>query len=519
MQNIFEQLIGYIHGIWNHRWKMMLIAWLVGLIGWVGIYFMPDQYESKAKIYIDTQSLLKPLLKGLAVTVDVNQQINLMVKTLLTRANVEKIIRLSDADLNTNTDREYEDLIKALQKKISFKRMGRNKSNIYNLSYTNSDPILAQAILQAVITVFIENSIGESTAENSTVRDFINKQIESYERRLEIAEEKLKSFKQKNIGLLPSSSGDFYARMEIAKSKLEQARLELKEAQKKKNALQNEFDNYTYSAKSGKTNQESTTAISSSYDARIEELENQLSNLNLLYTSAHPDIKNTQQLLDHYEAQRLLELSNKAKRPQKSSRPATIELNPAHQELAVNLGEVKAQVEALYVRVAEYQKRYLKLSKMVYTIPEIEAQLTALNRDYKITKNKYEDFLNRRESASVTEKIDSTTEGVQFKVIESPRVENQPIGPNRILLSSLIFIIALAGGIGIAFSFSQIKPVIISIRDLTELTPLPILGSVTHIKDPLSKSKNKKYTAIYIIAFLLLIISYLILITFYWMNK
>jgi len=307
--------------------------------------------------------------------------------------------------------------------------------------------------------------------------------------------------------------------MEMAKSQLDQARLELKEAQKKKIALQNEFDNYRYSAKSQQTNQEASTITSSSYDQRIEALENQLSDLFLLYTSAHPDIKKTQQLLDHYHAQRLLELSNKSRLPQKKNKPEPMELNPAHQELIVNLGEVKAQVEALHVRVAEYQKRYLKLSEMVYTIPEIEAQLTALNRDYEITKSKYEDFLNRRESASVTEKIDSTTEGVQFKVIESPRVENQPIGPKRIILSSLILIIALAGAIGIAFLISQIKPVIKSIRDLTELTPLPILGSVTHIKDPHSKSKNKKYTTIYIIAFLLLIISYLVLITFYWMNK
>jgi len=520
MQNIFEQLVGYIHGIWNHRWKMMFIAWLVSLIGWGVIFVMPDQYESKAKIYIDTQSLLKPLLKGLAVDVDVNQQINLMVKTLLTRNNVEKIIRLSDADLNTNTDRDYEELIKDLQKDIHFKRMGRSKSNIYNLSYTNSDPILAQAILQAVITVFIENSIGESTAENTTVRDFINRQIDSYERRLEIAEEKLKSFKQKNIGLLPSSSGDYYARMEMSKSQLEQARLELKEAQKKKNSLQNEFDNYSYSATPEQGSKSiQNTFNNSSYDERIEELENQLSNLNLVYTSAHPDIKKAQQQLDYYEAQRLLELSNKTRLPQRIKKPVTIELNPAHQDLAVNLGEVKALVEALHVRVAEYQKRYLKLSEMVFTIPEIEAQLTALNRDYEITKSKYEDFLVRRESASVTEKIDSTTEGVQFKVIESPRVEDLPIGPKRTLLSSLVLVLALAGAISIAFLISQIKPVVKSIRDLSELTPLPILGSVTHIKDPHSKSRSKKNTIIYIISFLLLLVCYFVLITFYWMNK
>ncbi len=138
MQEIIEQLLGYLKGIWNKRWYAMAVAWMICIVGWTMIYKMPDVYETKAKIYIDTQSLLRPLLKGLTVQTNINQQIQLMVRTLLSRPNVEKIIRLADLDLHTNNQEEFDALVKKLQKEIKFEKAGRAQ-NLYNLLYADSN--------------------------------------------------------------------------------------------------------------------------------------------------------------------------------------------------------------------------------------------------------------------------------------------------------------------------------------------------------------------------------------------
>ena len=153
MQELIEQLLGYLKGIWNNRWYAMAIAWIVCIVGWAVIYKLPDQYETRAKIYIDTQSLLRPLLRGLTVQTNINQQIKLMVRTLLSRPNVEKIIRLADLDLHTNNQEEFDELVKKLQKEIKFKKSGRGE-NLYDLLYVDSDKELGQEVLQAVITGF-----------------------------------------------------------------------------------------------------------------------------------------------------------------------------------------------------------------------------------------------------------------------------------------------------------------------------------------------------------------------------
>ncbi len=485
MQDVVDQIVGYLKGIWNKRWYAMLIAWLFCFFGWGIIFVLPDQYESRAKIFIDTQSLLKPLLKGLTIQTNVDQQINLMVRTLLARPNVEKIIRLSDLDLDVNTDDEFDELVKHLQKKINFASHGRKNKNIYDLSYQNTSPEVAQIVLQSVITVFIENSIGESKEDTISARKFLTNQIKEYERRLSESENRLKDFKQKNMGMLPSSGGmDYYARMEQAKNNLEESKLSLREAEKRQAATDKELANIIQVLKSSGRE----VQIITPYDERISDLHRELDKMLLNYTDQHPDVLALRRVLKNLlkkQQDALVELKS-----EEHSAKNNLELNPVYQELKINLGTATADVESLKVRVAEHKQRYEKLQRLVNTIPEIEAQLTALNRDYKITKSKYEEFLDRRESASISESVDQTTESIQFKVIESPRVENIPVGPKRILLSSAVLLISLSLGVGFAFLLSQLKPVVMSSKQMMEVTNLPVLGTVSAVVSPAQRRRR-----------------------------
>ena len=65
MRELYEQLLTYIKGVWRYRWFMMLVAWLVSIVGWGVVYQMPDTYEAKARVHVNTQSILLAQLKGL----------------------------------------------------------------------------------------------------------------------------------------------------------------------------------------------------------------------------------------------------------------------------------------------------------------------------------------------------------------------------------------------------------------------------------------------------------------------
>lgn len=96
MQSWKVQLLSHLSSAWQYRWYGIATAWLICLAGWIGVGAMPDVYQSEAKVYIDTDTLMRPLLKGLAVSTDPDQQVSVMLRTLVTRPNIEQVVRLTD---------------------------------------------------------------------------------------------------------------------------------------------------------------------------------------------------------------------------------------------------------------------------------------------------------------------------------------------------------------------------------------------------------------------------------------
>lgn len=511
MQEILEQILIYLRGIWNKRWYAMAIAWVICIIGWITVYNMPDQYQTRARIYIDTQSLLQPLLRGLTVQIDINQQIDLMVKTLLSRPNIEKIIQLSDLDLGVTSQEENEQLIKKLKNKIKFKKAAvRTSNNLYDLSYVDNNKEKGKDVLQSVLTVFIENSLGKTREDADSAITFLDMQIARYEKRLLAAESRLKDFKQKNMALLPSTGADYYSKMQHLAEVIEDAKLELKEATTQMETIQAELDQARLSISSDSEN------ITSSYDGRILALEQQLDNLLLQYTHTHPDVVSVKSVLNRLNKKREKEVAEKReKAADNQNADLRLDENPVYQQIKINLGAVNAQVETLKVRVATYTNRHEKLKEMVNTIPEIEAKLASLNRDYEVTNEQYNEFLTRRESATIAENVDKTTDSIQFKVIESPRVEKKPVGPPRLLLATVALVIGLLAGIAFAFVLSQITPVVLSANELSGLTGLPMLGAVSAIATPVQMHRRKILIISYLSLLALLLAVYGIIMTWF----
>ena len=131
MQEQLGQLYGYLHGMWRYRWSALFIAWAVALVGWLFVFSLPNQYAAGAVIYVDTTSIMKPLLKDLALEVDTQDELAVMSRVLLGRENLLSVIRETDMDLGVTSLTEKEGLIKQLSKAIEMKGGGRrDKSNI-----------------------------------------------------------------------------------------------------------------------------------------------------------------------------------------------------------------------------------------------------------------------------------------------------------------------------------------------------------------------------------------------------
>ncbi|MEQ8516738.1 MAG: chain length-determining protein, partial [Chromatocurvus sp.] len=149
------------------------------------------------------------------------------------------------------------------------------------------------------------------------------------------------------------------------------------------------------------------------------------------------------------------------------------------------------RVAELEVRVEEYKRRVDALNDKVVMIPEVEAQLQQLNRDYEVVSRQHQELLQRRESARLGQDVESNASDVTFRVIDPPFVPLVPNEPNKLMLNVGVVVVALGAGIALALLLSLLKPLITDARMLANSTGLPLLGSVTlNSKDYERRSQN-----------------------------
>ena len=470
MRELYELFLAYVKGIWRYRWVMMLVAWLVSIVGWGVVYQLPDKYESSARVHVDTQSMLEPLLKGLTITTNVGQRVNMVTRTLLSRPNMEKLARMTDLDPLALTPADTEHLLDELTGDIRISS-GREE-DLYTIAYSNSDRQLAKRVVQSLLTIFVESTLGESREETNSAQAFVEEQIKAYEVKLEAAELRLAEFKRKYMGMMPGSAQDYYGQLQTANSELQQARLSLLEAENKVEQfeLQLEDDEDLYLLTS-----ELQPATGSAIDVRIQELHERMDELLLKYTEKHPDVIEIVRLIADLEQKRDEE------HVLMDEMDIGPEGNPAYQQLKVQLTQAEAEVASMHVRAEEYERRVVAFQEKVDMIPKIEAELKQLDRDYNVHKKNYEALLSRRESANMAEQAEISGDQLKFRVVDPPRVPLEPTSPDRPLLMTGVLIASIIIGAMLALLLFLLRPTFDTPRKIMEVLGRPVLGGVSMI--------------------------------------
>jgi polysaccharide chain length determinant protein (PEP-CTERM system associated) len=495
MDQVLQQILGYSKAAWRRRWWGVAVAWLVCIVGWTWVMMIPDRYEASARVYVDTQTLLKPLLAGLTAEPNVQQQIQMMTRQLVSRPTLEKVARMTDLDVKAKTPEQTEAMLDGLASRIAIADTG--KENLYTISYQDPNGDLAKKVVQSLLTIFVETSLGKTRQDISSSQRFIEEQLQQYQQKLTDAENALTEFKRKHIGMMPGQGGDYYSKLAEVTAQLRQAQLDQQEALNRRNQLKRQLADEEPELNAA------AAATHSEIDGRIQELEKQMDQLRLQYTDLHPDIQSTQRLIQKLEAQKKVDLAGRAADPA----GARIQ-NPVYQQLTIAIAEADATVSSLGARVAEYQRRFGELRNASNMIPQVEQDYTQLTRDYDVYRQNYDALLKRRESVTMSGEVESKTDTVDFRVIDPPFVPTQPAWPNRPLLLSLVTLGGLVAGIAVAFLLSQLRRTVTDRRVLRELTGLPLLGAVSRVETDESRHRKRKGLLTYLAALGSLIAAY-----------
>lgn len=498
MNELYLQALAYLRGVWRYRWWIQAIAWPICIVGWLFVWSMPDVYRAEARVYVDTENMLRPLLRGLAIQPDLSDQVAVMTRTILSKPNLEKIVRDADLHLQATTPKQMEHLLEMVKAKLEI-RAGRN--NLFDIAYEDSDPRVARRVVEAVLTLFMESSLGDKRQDSDMAQEFLERQVQIYEQKLIEAEDRLKEFKRRNLGRMPGAEGDYFARLQAAEADLRRVELEYKQAVRRRDELQRQLEGEVPTF--GMLRQ-SQPQGPHPLDRRIAALEEQLDDLLLRYTEQHPDVVALKDTLARLQAQREADL---ARLRQSGGMSSELAENPVYQRLKVSLGQAEAEVAALEVRLEYARRQVRELREAVDVIPEVEAELAQLNRDYGIIKKKYEELVTRLESARLSEEAQRSTDTIQFKIVDPPFVPLDPVGPMRPLFMFVVLLGGLGAGVFFAFVLSQIRPVFDDTRILRSVTGYPVFGAISIIRneDTLRRQRIEVGGYLGALAFLILV--------------
>ncbi len=452
---------------WRHRWLAVALAWLICLGGWIAVSAIPDSYEASARLYVDADSVLTPLLKGLALENSVTNQIDVLQRTLLSRPNLEKLVSKTDLELRVGGPADMERLVAELSTNI---HVNPQTHNLFTITYRNAKPQLAYDVVNTILNIFIESKAGNNRTDVDNARQFLSQQIAGYETKLREAEAKRAAFRAKYVDLLPSDSG--VSRLDAARTNVRSLQGLLADATDKRDRLKQELA--TTPPTLVVETDPGTAASGGGGGGDLATARRHLQELLTTETDMHPDVIRQRRLIEHLQASGGGGGGGVPGRPARSR----VQSNPVYDQLKVLAVQADSDVDSLQRQVADATRERDRLEQVAHDAPGVQAQFLNLDRDYGVIQKAYDELLARRESMRLSVAADTDASKVTLKVVDPPQLPRVPSGPKRPLLLSAVLLAGLAGGCGAAVLLCQLDRSFHTVQDLRDFG-LPVAGSIS----------------------------------------
>jgi polysaccharide chain length determinant protein (PEP-CTERM system associated) len=489
MEVIIQQIRAILRDVFRYRWIAFAVAWGVCLLAWPVILTMPNKFEAHTRVYVDPSTALKPVIQGLAIEQDINAELNLVRQSMLSRPNLQKIIKEAGLAPQPLWPAAEARLLNDLSQRIDIEVVtqpvaGDNPvpSKVYTISFDDNDRDRALKVVQNLLDSFMEGTLGGKRKDAEAARSFLQGQIKDYEAKLGDAEQRLAEFKKHNVGLVPGDqAGDYFTRLQTEIDAAKKSQTSLGIAITRRGALSEQLRGEAPVAASTLPSQGmggANGARGGDTLSRIQDTQARLDDLLLRFTDKHPDVIALRQTLEDLKARRATELEALKRGDAGAAVSTGASSNPVYQSIQLQLNQADVEIAGLHGELADHNARIADLRRMVDTQPQVEAEFAKLNRDYAVNKAQYTALVDRLEKARLGGEAEETG-SVRFDVIDPPTADPNPVSPKRSMLLGGTLLAAIAAGLGVAYLITLIKPVFHSGKQLAERTGITVLGVIS----------------------------------------
>ncbi len=459
MNGLYDEFRIAVHSVWNRRWLALAVAWGVCLLGWLVVALIPNKYESKAQIQVQTQSILQS-------QVGINQQdqrksIQQLQQTLTSSPNLEKVVRGTDLGSSIASDSELAGKIEGLRANIEVKA---EQDDFFAITAKQPSPKLARDVVQKLIDVAEEDNIAGDRKETSQTLRFLDAQIDTRQKDLQEAEAKRVAYETQNLGLLPGV-GSVSQRMEASRAELSQIESQLVQARSALAALNGQL--------AGTPSTLNASMGGGGAPSALGQAQGELASMRARgFTDSHPDV---------IAAKNQIAALRASGGGGSSGGGGYRTPNPAYSSLQSMRAEREASATALQSRKSAIQADMAQLAAKQTEEPGVAAEYSRINRDYEVQKAQYDKLVADRDNVRLRGQVETQTDAVQFKVVKTPSLSSVPAAPNRPLLLALVLFAGLGAGVGAAFALGHLQTSYPTAAKLERASGLPVIGSISQM--------------------------------------
>jgi polysaccharide chain length determinant protein (PEP-CTERM system associated) len=497
MRSIPQNAWPLIQGAWGHRWLGLGVAWVVCVAGWGGVALLPTAYDSMARVYINADPILTPLLRGLAADTDPTRQVDYMRRTLLSRPNLEETARLAELDMGEAQQKEG--LLKGLATAI---RIDAITPNLLTISFRTTDPQRAKNVVQSLLTIFAEKTTGNSRMEMDRAQQFLDGEIAAYQEKLRAADLRRAEFIRQYPDLLPMDKG---GRVEQVKTSVAQLELQLSDAIAIRDSVQKRLVSVQPMLSVDRGPQVFVDASQgvASTPKNVEEARRALATLRLKYTDEYPDVIAARRQVAQLEAE--------ARNPTgaglgQAAAKAQI-ANAVYDQLQLKLADAEGVIVSIQRKLDQARANLPVVEAALQAAPGITAKAQDLDRDYNLVKAAFEALVQRRQAAQIADSANTKTDQIQFRIVDPPQVPIMPAAPNRSLLDSVVLLLGIGAGLSVPVGLVQFDRSVATVRQLRGFG-VPIVGSVSLLISGAMRQRTIRQLAVLSASTVILLVAY-----------
>jgi succinoglycan biosynthesis transport protein ExoP len=478
----------------RRRHMYFLIPFFLGwLVVWSVSWVLPPRYKSGTLILVEQPSMPKDYVTP-NVSDDLQARVQSITQQILSRTRLLHIIDELKLYSQNKGSATPDELVEQMRKDIEIELVhdeSKRTVTAFNIYYSARDPHVAQQVTSELSSLFISENLEQRQQESEDTTKFLEQQLETARQALAEQEEKVREYKDKHLGDLPSQLASNLQILTGLQSQL-QTEEDALNADRQQNAyLQSMLEQSRSVQRAPKSDGTSAPVGIPALDQQLDKLKAQLADLLSHYTDRHPDVRKVKDEIARVEKMRdqaLVDQKTAAATTSASGNPpasTSYDLDSREGAAAMQLqGQLKANqidmatkerdVAALKAKIDDYQGR-------LNQEPVTEQQFADLTRGYEQSKANYDDLLKKKNSSQMATSMELLQQGEHFQMIDPPSLPLKPDFPNRLKFCGIGLGIGIALGGALAGGTEYLDDRLHNEKALKDLLPVSVIAEIPPI--------------------------------------